>query len=215
MNLIYVADPMCSWCYGFGKSLDALLAAPPAAAAPLQLRLVMGGLRPYTTEPMAPAKKNEILGHWRRVQEASGQPFITPAESALAAPDFVYDTEPASRATVAVRTYWPERTWPYFKSVQRAFYAAGRNVVRADVLAELAAELDVPVREFAQAFDSDEMRAATRQDFAQSQAWGILGFPALIAERGDALHLVAHGYMNAEALHVRLVTFASERVPAT
>src|SRR5881392_585632 len=51
MNLIYIADPMCSWCYGFGKSMDALL-AQPGEFAPLQLALVMGGLRPYTTETL-------------------------------------------------------------------------------------------------------------------------------------------------------------------
>ena len=55
MNLIYIADPMCSWCYGFGKTIAELL-AEPGEAAPLQLALVMGGLRPFTTEPMAVAR---------------------------------------------------------------------------------------------------------------------------------------------------------------
>ena len=62
MNLIYIADPMCSWCYGFAKTVDELL-ADPGDAAPLQLALVMGGLRPFTTEPIAADRITEILGH--------------------------------------------------------------------------------------------------------------------------------------------------------
>jgi putative protein-disulfide isomerase len=30
-QLIYVADPMCSWCYGFGPELQALLELMPEA----------------------------------------------------------------------------------------------------------------------------------------------------------------------------------------
>ena len=51
MKLVYVADPMCSWCYGFGRPMDALL-SEPGAAAPLELAVVMGGLRPFTREPI-------------------------------------------------------------------------------------------------------------------------------------------------------------------
>lgn len=46
--LVYVGDPMCSWCYGFGPRLDALLAmqrraeAGPMAAA-LSRALVSAG----------------------------------------------------------------------------------------------------------------------------------------------------------------------------
>ena len=36
--LVYFADPMCSWCYGFGPELDALLIGRPG----LRVDLVMG-----------------------------------------------------------------------------------------------------------------------------------------------------------------------------
>jgi putative protein-disulfide isomerase len=203
MNLIYIADPMCSWCYGFGKSIDALL-AQPGDAAPLQLALVMGGLRPYTTEPLAAGRADEIFGHWKHVHEASGLPFAQAPDTALHAPGFVYDTEPASRATIAVRTHWPQHVWRYFKAVQHAFYAEGRNVTQREVLADIAAQQGLPRANFEAAFDSDELHEATRRDFAQAQAWGIRGFPALVGEAGGALHLVAHGYLPEDALRERL-----------
>ena len=203
MNLIYVGDAMCSWCYGFAKPLDELL-ADPQDTAPLQLALVMGGLRPFTTEPIAPERADELAGHWRRVAEASGQPFTAAPNTALHAPGFVYDTEPAARATVTVRSLWPQHVWRYFKAVQHAFYAEGRNVTEPGVLADLAEQLGLPRAEFGKAFASQKMRDATLQDFQQSQAWGIRGFPTLVAEHGDHLHLVGSGFMAIPTLRERL-----------
>ena len=203
MNLIYVGDAMCSWCYGFAKPLDELL-ADPQDTAPLQLALVMGGLRPFTTEPITRERADELAGHWHRVAQASGQPFVPAPATAMHADGFVYDTEPASRATVAVRSLWPQHVWRYFKTVQRAFYAEGRNVTQPDVLADVAEQVGLPRAEFAGAFASQAMRDATLRDFQQSQAWGISGFPTLVAEHGDHLHLVGSGYMPIDALRERL-----------
>jgi putative protein-disulfide isomerase len=203
MNLIYVADPMCSWCYGFAKPMEALL-ADARVAAPLQLALVMGGLRPYTAEPIAPRMAEEIFGHWSHVHDATRQPFAQAPHTALHESGFVYDTEPASRATVTVRTRWPRHVWRYFKAVQHAFYAEGRNVVRTDVLASLAEQQGLPRSEFEAAFESMPMRDATRADFAQSQAWGIRGFPTLLAQFEDRLQVVTRGYVPIETLRERL-----------
>lgn len=52
MKLIYVGDPMCSWCYGFGKELSALVAHVPD----LNLEIVVGGSRAGATDILdAPA----------------------------------------------------------------------------------------------------------------------------------------------------------------
>ena len=209
MNLVVVADPMCSWCYGFGRTIDALL-AEPGDAAPLQLALVMGGLRPYTTEPLAPGRADEIFGHWDHVHEASGQPFAAAPHTALHEPDFIYDTEPACRAVITVRSRWPQQAWRYFGAVQQAFYADAKNVTRPEVLADLAEATGLPRAEFALAFASQAMREATRQDFARSQAWGIRGFPAVVAEHAGALHLVANGFLPAQALRERLSNLARQ-----
>ena len=203
MNLIYVGDTMCSWCYGFAKSLNELL-ADPRDAAPLKISLVMGGLRPFTTEAMTPARADELAGHWKRVAEASGQPFATAPNTALHLPGFVYDTEPPSRATVTVRNLRPAAAWPFFEAVSKAFYAEGLDVTRTDVLADIAERLDVPREAFIYAFESDRMREATRVDFEQAKTWGIRGFPTLIAEHDDHLHLVGSGYMPTDTLRERL-----------
>ncbi|MCR3809900.1 DsbA family protein, partial [Pseudomonas aeruginosa] len=112
-----------------------------------------------------------------------------------ALPDgFVYDTEPACRALVAARSLDEESAWPLVRAIQRAFYAEGRDVTQAAVLAGLAEAVGLPRIEFAAAFDSGEARDATAADFAWVQDLGIAGFPTLLAERNGQLALLTNGY---------------------
>ncbi len=194
-RLLYVMDPMCSWCWGFAPVFDAL--AAQAQAADVSLHLVAGGLRPGTAQSLDGASRDYILKHWRAVAERTGQAFRF--DGAL--PEgFVYDTEPASRALVALRSLAADKVWPLVQAIQQAFYVEGRDVTRPAILVELAEQLGMPRQAFAAAFDSAAQRVATQADFAWAQNLGIAGFPTLLAERNGQLALLTNGYQPLETL---------------
>ena len=70
MHLLYIADPLCSWCYGFGPELGRLLARKPG----IRLDLVMGGLRAGNREPASATFKAMIHEHWTHVAQARSSP---------------------------------------------------------------------------------------------------------------------------------------------
>ena len=197
MKLVYIADPMCSWCYGFGPELEKLLKRHPEA----ELELVMGGLRPFNTQATTPQFREMLREHWRHVSTASGLPF---SESALDRPGFVYDTEPACRAVVTARTLEPAKALPYMKAAQLAFYRDARDVTRADELAEIAGECGFERDTFRMHLDSEAIRAATRADFVRTQSLGVSGFPTLGVLHGEQVYLVTSGYVTDDVLEYRL-----------
>ena len=197
MELLYVADPMCSWCYGFGPQLAQLLERHPQA----RVELVMGGLRPFNTEPMSEAFRDMLREHWRHVHEASGLPFN---ESLIERADFIYDTEPACRAVVTARSIFAGLALGYFKAVQEAFYREARDVTRPEVLADIAAEQGFGRAAFLAQLESDTMRDETRLDFNTAQSVGATGFPTLGVAHGAQLFLVTAGYVGADVLEERL-----------
>lgn len=205
IHLIYIADPMCSWCYGFGPELNKLLERQGDA----QLSLVMGGLRAGNTKIMDAKLKATLHEHWRHVHEASGLPF---AADAMAQPGFIYDTEPACRAVVAVRERAADRALDYFHAVQKAFYAEARDVTQGEVLAEVALAVGLPSDEFLAAWHAAPIHAATQQDFATTQRWGITGFPTLVLEHGGKLHAVTVGYTKADDLFARMAEILASPV---
>lgn len=198
--LWYFADPMCSWCWGFSPVIETLR---EEYRERVKIALVLGGLRPGVTTPMTAANREEILHHWHQVHARTGQPFRF--ENALP-PGFVYDTEPASRAVVALGGIEPTLIFPQFKAIQRAFYAEGRDITQPGVLAELATGLGVEPTAFLQAFDSDVARAKTQAHFRQARQAGVRGFPALILQQDTRLQTVSSGCQPLETVRAAIDT---------
>ncbi|MSO81258.1 MAG: hypothetical protein EXQ97_06515 [Alphaproteobacteria bacterium] len=76
-QIIYIGDPMCSWCWGSAPALKHLR-DEFGAVAPMSLML--GGMRAFGTEPMDDARRTAVRKHWDYVNRATGQPF-DPASS--------------------------------------------------------------------------------------------------------------------------------------
>ena len=195
-HLVYFADPMCSWCWGFSPVIEAI---DRQFGELLPVHLVLGGLRPGNRTPMGVHERDEIRSHWEHVHEASGQPFdFSFFESA----DFVYDTEPASRAAVVMRRRSMTDGLAGLRRLQRAFYAENRDVTDPQVLCALAEELDFDVARFRADFEAEDTIRETRSDFETAQRIGVRGFPTMIAGAGGSAPytLVTHGFQPAERI---------------
>lgn len=193
-RLLYVMDPMCSWCWGFAPVVEAL--AEQAAAADVPLQIVVGGLRRDQVAIDAAARVR-YLGYWQAVNASTGQLF----DFECGLPEgLVYDTEPACRALVTARNLDAQSAWTLLKLIQQAFYTEGADVTQASVLVQLAEQAGIPRIEFAEAFDSQAMQEATAADFTWVQDLGIAGFPTLLAERDGQLALLTNGYQPLEVL---------------
>ena len=205
MKLIFVGDPMCSWCYGFGKELTALTARHPE----LLLEILVGGLRAGATDVLDDSGKQFRLTHWARVEESSGLPFNRKA--LMARENFVYDTEPICRAVVTARRLAPEADQlAVFRALQRAFYVDGLDTTDGAVLAQAAvAELAgqgyaADAATFHAAWSHPVTIAATRAEFAQVRAMGIRSFPALLLEANGQRIAISPGYAHVDQLERQL-----------
>jgi putative protein-disulfide isomerase len=188
-HLLYIADPMCSWCWGFSPVIESVR---DHFGKELPMRLLLGGLRPGTTEPMGTGMKTEIKGHWKHVQQATGQPFDL---NFFDREGFVYDTEPAAHAVVTVRRLESDLVFEFLKRVQEAFYARNRNVANSDVLAEIAEASGLDREAFAAEFETEEAVRDTWRDFETSRRLGVTGFPTLLAGSEESgYEIITAGY---------------------
>ena len=210
LEMIYVADPMCSWCYGFAPVIGALA---ERFEGELPLRLMMGGLRAGNTEVMRAADKDYVRQAWTQVGAATGQPFDM---SFFAREDFTYDTEPACRAVVAVRRLQPTFALAFMARLQQAFYAENRDMTSATEICYLAQEAGLARQRFAETFVAPATRNETFRDFLIAQELGIRGFPTLIAgSRSKGYALVTNGYRPLEDLLEPLECWLAAGAPVT
>ena len=191
-RLIYVMDPLCSWCWGFAPVIDAIRESAPQLA----IHLVVGGLR-SERDPLTDKARSVLAEHWEAVKEVSGQPFADPA----ALPErFVYDTEPACRALIVGRELDVEKVWMLTKIIQYQFYAGGVDVSQTSVLVDLAEQAGYQRQSFSDAYDAEITRAAIAADFSWTRDLGIAGFPTLLAQRNGQLALLTNGYQSAKVV---------------
>jgi putative protein-disulfide isomerase len=191
-ELIYVGDPMCSWCWGIAPELETLVDTHPE----IPLRIVVGGLRPGpNAQTVGPELAGYLAHHWEEVERRSGQPFD---RALLDRHGWLYDTEPACRAVVVMRELAPHETFRFFKRLQRAFYAEGLAVWDPEIYGALIDGFDVDAVEFLDAFASQDAVKATWQDFSLARSWGINGFPTIVLRQGSTGQIIARGYTTAD-----------------
>lgn len=197
-TLIYVADPMCSWCWGFSPVMAQLVERYQPHAT---IRLLLGGLRPGNTERFDEQKRAYILSHWHAVHARTGQPFNFAFQMG---PAFTYDTEPSSRAIVAIRKLAPGKVWSFLQNVQEAFYVRNMDVTREETLADLAGIQAIERDEFLNTFHDPVLNQEVWEEFDQARQWGVSGFPTLLGQSGQEHITITHGYQPVENVIPRI-----------
>ncbi len=202
-EIIYIGDPMCSWCWGISPQLNALQRYGKQEGIPFSI--VMGGLRPGGGDEWNSEFRAFLKHHWEEVNKRSGQPFNF---DLLNQDHFNYDTEPACRAVVTVRNMEAEKVLSFYEWVQHSFYVKSKDPAQLSFYQSICQKLDIDFKEFSQKFTSKEMSEATRKDFGLSRQWGVSGFPAVIYRKKDQLYFIAKGYSNYESMKEALEAVA-------
>lgn len=199
VEIIYVGDPMCSWCWGISPALNRLQVA--AHRNGINYRILLGGLRPGGGEPWNQQFKDFLRHHWEEVSQRSGQPF---GNDLFERDQFDYDTEPACRAVVAARTLKPEVEARFFELVQHYFYVRNQDPKKETFYQPICRELQLDYGEFLLLFNSEVVKETTRREFQINRQWGVTGYPTVILRKGNELTAIARGYAEYEEMWSRV-----------
>ncbi|MEM6395954.1 MAG: DsbA family protein [Bacteroidota bacterium] len=195
VEIIYVGDPMCSWCWGISPALNQLQNAAEVNSIPY--RLVMGGLRPGGGDPWNEEFRSFLKHHWEEVNARSGQPF---GMELFKRESFNYDTEPACRSVVAARQLVPESESRFFELVQHRFYVLNEDPNKLGFYEPICEDLNIDFDQFSVLFESEATKAATLRDFQISRQMGISGFPTVVFRKEDQFIAIARGYSEFDSM---------------
>ena len=190
-QLIYIHDPMCSWCWGFRPTLTQLQKQLPPQ---LGFTRLLGGLAPDNDQPMPEELQSKLQDTWRQIQSRiPGTRFNF---------DFWRDcsprrsTWPACRAVIAARELDPSLEQPMIEAIQGAYYLDARNPSDTETLAALAIELGLNDMEFTRRLDATRTRETLEQEIRQARRIGADSFPSLRLQTGDSVWPVPVDYTN-------------------
>ncbi|MDH3537317.1 MAG: DsbA family protein, partial [Gammaproteobacteria bacterium] len=170
-QLIYVHDPMCSWCWGFEPTRRKLFAA---IAGKMPIRRLVGGLAPDSDEPMPASMQNMLQQTWQRIEHMiPGTRFnyqfwdkCKPRRS----------TYPANRAVIAAREQGEDFDPLMTARIQQAYYLEASNPSDNSTLVELAAEIGLDVERFSGLLVSETLQQRLLAEIRQTRVMGIDSF---------------------------------------
>lgn len=194
-ELIYVGDPMCSWCYGFSLIKKQLVQQCKGRA---EVRYIAGGLHTDWTEYWNQEYRDFLHDHWIEIGNRSGQPFKL---DILSRKEFVYNTENSCRAVITARQLEGDMvSLDFFSTLQKAFYAENVDITDEQMLIDLAVNFGLSTKEFTPVFTAEETKVKTLQDYERARSIGVTGFPTVVLREGEEYGALTVGYREYEYL---------------
>jgi len=206
LQIIYVGDPMCSWCWGIAPALKEL--RNHYRKEDIDFNIVVGGLRPGGGEAWDDRMKAFLQHHWEEVNKRSGQPF---GYALFDKDEFNYDTEPPCRAAVVARSLVGDKELEFFSAIKKKFYVDSENPGEVVFYKSICEEFDIDFDEFRKRFESDEYKQATHQEFVLNRNWGVTGYPCVILKKDEQLFAVAQGFSTFDEMKSRIENIKLEK----
>ena len=197
-TLVYVLDPMCSWCWAFRPVIDSLLEELPDSVS---VRYVMGGLAKDSGQPMNNEMRASIQQIWRTIAERTGAEFNF---------DFWQRCQPrrstyaACRAVIAAGKQERNAIPRMILAIQRAYYLQARNPSDDDTLVRLADEIGLDAVRFGSDIKSLDVESLLQEDFRWRQGAGVSSFPSLLIELDAKLHWITAGFNDISSVRQNL-----------
>lgn len=194
LEIIYIGDPMCSWCYGFSPVMQALY---KKFKDRVNVTMRMGGLHPGNDYIVDERYRDFLIGHWKEVGHRTGQIFSFKNLEELG---WVYDTEKACRAIIVFRKFKPEDQFAYFAKIQEGFYRYDKDPHDPLTFAHAAETFGVDVEAFVERYNDPESSRETWDEFSWARSLGINGFPTVLVRDGDKYGALTRGYQSLSQL---------------
>jgi putative protein-disulfide isomerase len=201
--LYYIHDPMCSWCWGYRPTWDALQLNLPDS---IQVKYIVGGLAPDSNDVMPVEQQAAIKAHWHSISEKLGTTFNF---------DFWQNNKPRRSTYNACRAVIAAQNQGYqlqmIDAIQQAYYLRALNPSDNDVLINLAKELfeqynaednsksALDVARFTEDFLSVTTQQVLISQIQYARELTNQGFPSLVLERNGMRRQVAINYTDYHA----------------
>jgi putative protein-disulfide isomerase len=200
MKIIYIYDAYCGWCYGFSPVIRKFYEKHQHEMA---FEAWSGGLiLGERIGPMDPGLVKYIREVTPRLEATTGVTVSKAYLEALSDPARVNDSNIPARAMHAFRKQLPHRSIEFASFLQQASFGRAADLSKKAVYEEAEAHFGLPEGSISLAMDS--LQATADAEFAQVNAWGIRGFPAVILDRGDTLIALSNGYTDEASLEKAL-----------
>lgn len=186
---------MCSWCYAFSQSWNALLKALPRN---IEIVYLVGGLAPDTTEPMPLTTQKMVQQAWQRIEQTVPSVHFNWDFWSRNTP--IRSTYPACRAVLAAKKQRTEAEVEMIRAIQTAYYQQAKNPSLAETLHACAHEIGLDVSTFIEDLKSSAIENELQQQIQQARSMDVHSYPSLRLVNNNTVFPIAIDYLNHQTM---------------
>jgi len=192
-KLVYVHDPMCSWCWGFNPTWGEVETALQGRMA---VEYVVGGLAPDSDQPMPDDMRAMLKSTWQSIQQKIPGTRFNFEFWAKCKPR--RSTYPACRAVLAAKGQQAEKAM--IQAIQEAYYLDAKNPSDNETLELLAHDLGLDAERFCNDLISDKTQTKLLEQIEFGRSIGAQGFPSLIMQTKTENRRISIDYNSADRI---------------
>lgn len=192
-SVVFVTDPMCSWCWGMTPAVEHLIGV---AGERFEFDVRLGGINTTSSLPVGAYGRKMLSKLWHEVAAVTGQPFGHRVE-----PGTVYNSTLPCCAVEAARDVIGAPPFELLHALQRHFFVDGANVNDEAALLRVAGAVGIDPAALKARLYAVEVRERVRWSFNTARRYGTQALPSvLVSKNGYEFRLLAGGYVGADVL---------------
>lgn len=192
LTVLFVTDPLCSWCWGMADAIDTVRTR---LAGAFGFDLVLGGINTDSTQPVGSYGRRLMRRLWQEVAATTGQPFAE-----LPAAAYVHNSVPVCLALEHLRVVRGEPPFTQLHALQRRFFTRGEDITDPACLLHMLRAEGVVIESFETLSNDTALRERLRFQFSMARSFGTEAMPSVLLRRGADTRLLAGGYLDAQML---------------
>ena len=201
IQLYYLHDPMCSWCWGFKPTWDIVT---KQLSGKIKINFLLGGLALDSDEDMPLQTRDYVQSNWRRIEEK------------IPGTKFNYDfwskckprrsTYPACRAVISARIQNPDCESSMISAIQKCYYLDAQNPSDEDVLVRLALELGLDAEKFHFDLSSEIVNKTLLAEISLAKSLEMRRMPSLCLQTGRKLRTISLDFLDADYIVEQIIS---------
>lgn len=198
MEIIYLFDPLCGWCFGFGSHMQRFAAKH---VDEIKFTVISGGM--VTGERVGPLAQiaSYIKDSVPRLEQLTGEQFGPAFLADLNGEGkTIMDSTPPSKAFVILKEQFPERHVDLAHAIQSMFYKDGLDFNVTSNYNSVCEAFGMDFQAFEEKFNSMSYQLATKDEFQEAARYGVSGYPTVVLRSGSQYFMLAHGFTSTENL---------------
>lgn len=201
IQLIYVYDALCGWCFGFSPVVARLAREYPQ----VDIEVISGGLKVDksvgTINQVAPFIKTAYKDVERACGVKFGEAFV---QGPLKNGSMMLNSLPPAIAMQVVKEKKPELCLAFSRQLHKMMYIDGVDPEQISAYARYAHALGFDTTLFTRKMRNPLYEQKARSEFQRSNQLGVNGFPALFVVKNGKPEGVVNGFVSYDVLMERL-----------